>query len=440
MENNNSEIILSFHKKYSFCIKNIIGEFDNETDETNGIVTIRTNKKEIFVKWDSFESLYKNLNEYTNTTIKYDEIECFSSSDQKKIFIALNKAHKNWIKSSQSKIIDKNLEGGNKKRIVTQTRLFWSPFILSVIALGFSCFTLATNKEEINGNTDYSIPFISLIAISATFIVGFQIFNAIDYRNTIAKYEKTHNEAIKELEILKVQTKNLLKGIDDANGNLRKSDADHSRMMGHLLRDINPIWSVGWGCRAMSRYIKFNRDYGKSFNINIYENILKECIPSVLSSIIIFYKKLKDSKSITKTAEVTRDKIIEHLTITYDFAKNEEIHNRAFTDIIDYRIHRSESGLFGKLYLKETKEQEEIINLFLELLHTVINYDRCSQISKFGKNASSEKFEKESSTFISGRECIVIYKEFEIKCEEFINSLDLNQRPMQIRYSYPTGV
>lgn len=142
-------------------------------------------------------------------------------------------------------------------------------FILSCIA----CFIMPLFKLSITSN-DYSSIIVGLMGICATFLVGFQIYNSIDTKNTIDKINESFNE---QIEKTKITFDNRIREINALHNRLKKDIDEVAKTQKKLEENISNAQQ---------------QNYLQHFNIRLVQGItLADKQP--LSSLLSFYSAMK---------------------------------------------------------------------------------------------------------------------------------------------------
>lgn len=246
--------------------------------------------------------------------------------------------------------------------------------LLSIIAMNLYYFSTIINKTPIiidRSLVDYVTIMLACVALcfSISVVIPYFLSNQIIKK----EIEKTVNDIFNS--DYKIELNNAINALE-------RGDADHSRMTALFLQKHEMyIWSIGWICRSILRYLKCD-DIPKQ---KMYNNIVKMCIPILIDNISMLVKNVQANKSggLTET-------IIRRFNIENSEDKNSLI-IRTLTDIIDYRLMSSKYS--GKFKALENSEQKHIINLFITLVLTTIpekELAKCGDISWFGTEAFSE--------------------------------------------------
>lgn len=258
--------------------------------------------------------------------------------------------------------------------VATTTILNW--IILSII---WACKGMEFDKMD---SHTFIALMTSIVAVCASFVVGFQIYNSIEHKEAVRKInELRNNESVLFDQLLK------------SNGELLKADANSSRMIGFLL-NINgkPIWAIGWICRAIIRYKKCDKS-NVDFSFS-YGQIKKYCFPMIHECINSFIIKVDKA---TKKSGKTVDRIL--LTDIFNSdndEKNDNVISRAFKDLIDSVILTEKEDALIESFLKLTYRY-----LDREKLEEALLSSKCSKSLLKGKMSSYEGSETLHDLFLS---------------------------------------
>lgn len=245
---------------------------------------------------------------------------------------------------------------------------------LSAVCTAASATSPPAQRIYGEGDSEMTNMLIALISISAAMIVGFQIFNGLEFRNHIREFEKKLEDADKRLEGVDqlITYVERAREVSEKLSNVDRTDGDHSRMTAFLLNQTKkPTWAMGWLCRAIKSY---DRAYmvDPTLMDSSYPDLMKQAILIEMSSINI-YLELVESDPDYKKAKSDED--YKTICIRACGSDNDEddgkaVLRRTFKDVIDSRIVVRLRG--HKFDMQGTEEQENVIDRYVELLTCLI--------------------------------------------------------------------
>jgi hypothetical protein len=275
---------------------------------------------------------------------------------------------------------------------------------VSAIILSIASITIFT-KNSCENKKDSTSIVVSLVAVCATLIVGVQIFNVVEYRHVIDKFEEKHDDAIGKLKeehnsaIKDFKTKHddainqinslqkdkekTINELKRSNVDLVKYDGDSSRMVAFLLCDAGmPTWAIGWTCRAMKRYSDcFEKDKNNDILSPSYVDLKDQCIPIIEQCIRKFVQIVEKAKDETKEKLSTKEVIIK-IVNEDNHEKGNLVVIRALKDLVDYRIMNNKPDSI----FKEDTEQKKLISAYISLIQKTLtpkDLKECERISWF---------------------------------------------------------
>lgn len=196
--------------------------------------------------------------------------------------------------------------------------------LLSIAAILFSL--LKVTPFEITGDT-YIGTIVSLLSLAAAFVIGYQIYNAIEFRKEIENQRKKYNEIIKrngEIESkLKCQEYTMQEGFDIISSLITYNSGPSDFVCGIAFQDMHRAllssietertdydWIFGWMRKFISEMNNqtFTSEYAKlsdgSYSINVPENnygkTIQEVIDEFARPIIEDEKLIRSNKNFCK--------------------------------------------------------------------------------------------------------------------------------------------
>lgn len=187
--------------------------------------------------------------------------------------------------------------------------------------------------------------------------------------------------------------------LNETINSLERGDADHSRMTAIFLQKHQMyLWSIGWICRSILRYLKCD----KIPQQKMYADIIRMCVPILIENI---NKLILD---INPSEDTDIEKIVVKRFNNENFETKNNLTLRTLTDVIDYRISISQK--INRIKIIENADQKEIVDLFVSLILSVISEKeiyKCAEMSWFSKDIFMNQIQPYRSTALS---CNEIYK------------------------------
>lgn len=225
---------------------------------------------------------------------------------------------------------------------------------------------------------------IAIIAVSVTIMVGFQIFNTIEYKHAIKDFEEKSKKADEYIKYAKT--------------NVDRIDGDHSRMVAYMLYySGKPTWALGWICRAIKSYFKaFGSD--KTQMDSSYPSLMKLCVIIIIDSIRYFISKVNAQTNLRMSDSVFKDRIIDICSADNNESRKEVL-KRTYKDMIDSRIDREQKKKI--LNIVESDWESKIIEKYMTLL-TVLMSDKDIEYAEDSSRQDKELFRNKVDTYKAG--------------------------------------